>query len=60
MKGKVVENMEIDDAVKAITIVLQDRTVLSFDLEARLFVFSELSDCKNGHWRATKKIPLDS
>ena len=55
VKGKVVDRVEIDSDVQAITIVFQDKTVLSFDLEARNTVFPELSDWKTGNWRGIKK-----
>jgi hypothetical protein len=48
VKGKLVERVEIDPDLNAITILFQDKTALSFDLEPRLTVFPELSDWKTG------------
>lgn len=50
VKGKIVESVEIDPDLNAITILFQDKTALSFDLEPRLTVFPELSDWKTGNW----------
>jgi hypothetical protein len=36
VKGKIVENVEIDPDLNAITILFQDKTALSFDLEPDL------------------------
>jgi copper chaperone CopZ len=55
VKGKIVENVEIDPDLNAITILFQDKTALSFDLEPRLTVFPELSDWKTGNWRGIKR-----
>jgi hypothetical protein len=55
VKGKIVESVEIDADLNAITILFQDKTALSFDLEPRLTVFPELSDWKNGDWRGIKR-----
>ncbi|HEY2392381.1 MAG TPA: hypothetical protein VGK22_14500 [Candidatus Angelobacter sp.] len=55
VKGKIVERVEIDPALNAITILFQDKTALSFDLEPRLTVFPELSDWKTGNWRGIKR-----
>ena len=55
VKGKIVERVEIDPALSAITILFQDKTALSFDLEPRLTVFPELSDWKTGNWRGIKR-----
>jgi len=57
VKGKIVESVEIDAAVQAITILFQDKTALSFDLEPSLTVFPELSDFKTGNWRGVKRWP---
>jgi copper chaperone CopZ len=57
VKGKIVESVEIDPAVQAITIVFQDKTALSFDLEPSLTVFPELSVSKTGNWRGIKRWP---
>jgi hypothetical protein len=55
VKGKIVERIEIDPDLNAITILFQDKTALSFDLEPRLTVFPELSDWKTGNWRGIKR-----
>jgi hypothetical protein len=55
VKGKIVESVEIDADVNAITILFQDKTALSFDLDPRLTVFPELSDWKTGNWRGIKR-----
>jgi hypothetical protein len=55
VKGKIVERVEIDPDLNAITILFQDKTALSFDLEPRLTVFPELSDWKTGNWRGIKR-----
>jgi hypothetical protein len=55
VKGKIVERVEIDPDLNAITILFQDKTALSFDLEPRLTVFPELSDWKTGDWRGIKR-----
>jgi hypothetical protein len=55
VKGKIVERVEIDPDLHAITILFQDKTALSFDLEPRLTVFPELSDWKTGNWRGIKR-----
>ncbi|HET9282335.1 MAG TPA: hypothetical protein VFR24_10275 [Candidatus Angelobacter sp.] len=55
VKGKIVENVEIDADVNAITILFQDKTALSFDLDPRLTVFPELSDWKTGNWKGIKR-----
>jgi hypothetical protein len=55
VKGKTVESVEIDADLNAITILFQDKTALSFDLDPRLTVFPELSDWKTGNWRGIKR-----
>jgi hypothetical protein len=53
VRGKIVESVEADS--EAITILFQDRTALSFDFEAGLSVFPELSGWETGDWRAIKR-----
>jgi hypothetical protein len=61
VKGKIVESVEVDPDVEAITILFQDKTALSFELNPRLVVFPELSDWKTGDWRGLKRWrPLHS
>ncbi|HEY2496512.1 MAG TPA: hypothetical protein VGK24_05540 [Candidatus Angelobacter sp.] len=55
VKGKIVENVEIDADVAAVTILFQDKTALSFELKPRLSVFPELSDWKTENWRGIKR-----
>jgi hypothetical protein len=55
VRGKIVESVEAD--ADAITILFQDRTALSFDLDSSHVVFPELSDWKTGDWRAVKRWP---
>jgi hypothetical protein len=54
-KGKIVESVEIDADVNAITILFQDKTALSFKLEPGLTIFPDLSDWKTGNWRGIKR-----
>ena len=59
VKGKIVESVQA--SADAITILFQDRTALSFDLDAGLTVFPELSGWKTGDWRGIKRWrPLHS
>lgn len=60
VKGKIVESVEIDADLNAITILFQDKTALSFDLEPRLTVFPELSDWKTGNWLGNQTMASDS
>jgi hypothetical protein len=61
VKGKIVASVEVDPDVQAITILFQDKTALSFDLDPRLVVFPELSNWKTGNWRGIKRWrPLHS
>ena len=55
IKGKTSKAVEIDANVQAITILFDDKTALSFELEPRLTVFPELSDWKIGNWRGIKR-----
>jgi hypothetical protein len=55
VKGKTVESVEIDPDVEVISILFEDKTVLSFDLESRLVTFPELSNWKTGNWRGIKR-----
>lgn len=55
VKGKVVESVEIDPDVETITIMFQDKTALSFDVEPRLVVFPELANFKTGNWQGIKR-----
>jgi hypothetical protein len=57
VKGKVVETVEIDPAVRAIVILFQDKTALSLNLEPALTVIPQLSDRKTGNWRGIKRWP---
>jgi len=53
VKGKIVESVQA--TADAITILFQDHTALSFDLDAGLTVFPELSGWKTGDWRGIKR-----
>jgi len=55
VKGKIVEAVEVDPGLQAITILFQDKTALSFDLDPLLVAFPELSDWKTGNWRGIKR-----
>ena len=55
VKGKVVESVEVDPDLQAITILFQDKTALSFDLDPQLVAYPELSDWKTGNWRGIKR-----
>ncbi|HEY7405755.1 MAG TPA: hypothetical protein VIB39_19675 [Candidatus Angelobacter sp.] len=55
VRGKIVEQVEVDPALQAITILFKDRTALSFDLDPGLTVYPELSDWKTGDWRGIKR-----
>ena len=57
VKGKTVEAVEIDPDFTAITILFEDKTALSFDLDRMLVVFPELASLKTGNWRSLKKWP---
>ena len=57
VKGKTVETVEIDPDFTAITILFEDKTALSFDLDPVLVVFPELASLKTGNWRSLKKWP---
>lgn len=57
VKGKIVESVEVDRNAEAITILFQDKTALSFDVESSHVIFSELSDWKTGNWKGIKKWP---
>jgi hypothetical protein len=58
VKGKIVEMVEVDPAAQAITILFQDKTLLSFDIDSRHYIFPELSDWKTGEWRGMKRWPV--
>ncbi len=55
VRGKVVEQVEVDPDLQAITILFRDQTALSFDLDPVLTVFPELSDWKTGNWKGIKR-----
>jgi hypothetical protein len=54
-KGKIVELVEIDPDAQAITIIFRDKTLLSFDVASRHYIFPELSDHKTGNWKGIKR-----
>ena len=55
--GKVVESVEVDRDVEAVTIVFEDKTVLSFILEPLLAIFPELSATRKRERRTIKRWP---
>jgi hypothetical protein len=55
VKGKTLEAVEVDPDLTAITVLFQDKTVLSFDLDPMLVVFPELASLKTGNWRSIKR-----
>ena len=57
LKGKIIESVEIDPDVEAVTISFHDRTALTFNLEARLTVMPDFSDWKTGEARTIKRWP---
>ncbi|HET9281158.1 MAG TPA: hypothetical protein VFR24_04275 [Candidatus Angelobacter sp.] len=58
VKGKTLEAVEVDPDVTAITILFEDKTALSFDLDPMLLVFPELGSLKTGNWRSRKRWPV--
>ena len=57
VRGKIVQAVEVDDEVEVISILFDDKTILSFDLDRGLTVFPELSDYKTGNWKPIKRWP---
>jgi hypothetical protein len=59
VKGKVLEDVEIDASDNGCTIgiLFQDKTYLSFDVEAELTISPELSDWKKGEYKPIKRWP---
>ena len=57
VRGKVVEQVEVDPSLQAIVILFKDRTALSFDLDPCLTVFPELSEWTTKNWRGIKRWP---
>ncbi|HKD80474.1 MAG TPA: hypothetical protein VKH81_12330 [Candidatus Angelobacter sp.] len=57
VRGKIVEQVEVDPDLQAITILFEDRTALSFDLDPGITVYPELSDWRSGDWRGIKRWP---
>jgi hypothetical protein len=61
VKGKIVEQVEVDPDAQAIVIVFQDQTVLSFDLDSHHSVFPELLEHTSGDLRPIKRWkPVES
>ena len=58
VKGKTLEAVEVDPDVTAITILFEDKTALSFDLDPVLLVFPELGSLKTGNWQSRKRWPV--
>jgi hypothetical protein len=57
VKGKTIESVEIDGDAQAISILFQDKTALSFDLDPSLSIYPELSDWKTENWKGIKRWP---
>ena len=57
VRGKILEAVEVDPDVTAITIHFEDKTALGFDLDPVLLVFPELGSLKTGNWRSRKRWP---
>lgn len=57
VKGKIVDQVEVDPDAQAVTILFQDKTLLSFDVDSRHYIFPELSDYKTGNWKGIKRWP---
>jgi len=57
VKGKIVKLVEVDPEAQAINILFDDKTVLSFDVHSRHYIFPELSDHKTGNWKGIKRWP---
>jgi hypothetical protein len=57
VKGKVLEDVEIDGSDNGCTIgiLFQDKTYLSFDVEAGLTISPELSDWEKGEYRPLRR-----
>jgi hypothetical protein len=60
VKGKIVEGVELMPSENgySIGIMFQDRTYLSFDVEAFVTVFPELSDWKTKNYKPLKRWPI--
>jgi hypothetical protein len=55
VKGKAVDQVEIDPDGQSIVMVFADNTVLSFDLDPRLSLFPELSEMIRGDAHILKR-----
>lgn len=55
VKGKIVDSVSLDS--DAITILFQDKTALSFDVDSTHIIYPELSDWRTGNLRSIKKWP---
>ena len=55
VKGKIVQNVEADP--DAISIIFQDKTILSFEVDSVHILYPELSDWKTGNSRSIRKWP---
>jgi hypothetical protein len=60
VKGKIIEGVEIDASDNGCTIgiLFQDRTYISFDVEAALTIMPELSDWKTENYKPLKRWPI--
>jgi hypothetical protein len=57
VKGKIVEQVTVDPNAQAVTILFQDNTLLSFDVDSRHYIFPELSDYKTVIGKASSDGP---
>ena len=57
VKGKIVDAIEIDPDVNAVTIIFQDNTALNFEIEPTITVFTALYNRAKGNWRSLKEWP---
>lgn len=62
VRGKIIDTVEIDDDAAAVSIVFQDKTLLSFALDHGITVYPELSQYKTGQrktgdWHTIKRWP---
>jgi hypothetical protein len=60
VKGKTIDEVELDPEAQAIVILFQDNTALSFDLDPGLGVFPELSDRRDGSLKRWKPLHTPS
>ena len=57
VRGKIIERVEVGPEAESISIVFQDKTILSFNIDPHVRVYPELSDWKTGNWKGIKRWP---